>query len=306
MRRRSRTWRARRSTRRSGPGGRATSTGATDRFPLRARNAGRTPAPVRRTRRPRRRERAAGAGRRRHVPRRARRGRARSGARGLSGRRASTSSSSTATSMSDGRQSSWGPNPRSAGQRRTSRLDQALADGEPGTHLARPATRSRSSSATSTRRSSDAPIRGSIRAAMLENITGGTSTGRSWPRRTPAGRRRSSANRTSTGCGTPLHLDAAGRARPGRGLARPQRHPASAGRRAQRARVRRDPLPRPRHGSHRRARPGAHWRCATFETAAASRTFRTCRPRRSSRARTGGAPTAMFVPRTRSSRRGRR
>ena len=111
--------RAPRSTRRSGPAGRATSTGATELRGLGKRDAGRAPAPVRRARRARRGERPAGPGRRRHLPRRARRDRARDRSRGVSRRREDMSSLLYSISTCAGRRSSSGPRRSSAGRRRT-------------------------------------------------------------------------------------------------------------------------------------------------------------------------------------------
>ena len=118
------------------------------------------------------------------------------------------------------------------------------------------------------------------------------STGRSSPRRTRAGRRRSSASPTSSACGTPsasaIRLDEPDPVAAWRGA-----HGALEGEAAalNERRIRRDPVPGPGtdltiglspglplDGARRsRPRPG-------------SSTSRTCRPRRSSRLRTGAAP----------------
>ena len=148
---------------------------------------------------------------------------------------------------------------------------------------------------TSTPRSSDEPSRRSSASPSSRASRAGTSTGRSSPRPTRAGRRRSSGAGRRAALGrrrdAPHGSTSPILSRPG---VRTREAPV-AGRRPQRARLRRHSVPRSRHRPDDRADPRARWKCATFETAAGSRTFRTCRPRRSSRARTGGAPRARSL-----------
>ena len=128
------------------------------------------------------------------------------------------------------------------------------------------------------------------------------STGRSSATRTRAGRRRSSASPTSSGSGpTSSARSASTSPTPSPpGTSTSQRLDERC-RPAERAPLRRGPLPRPRNRPDGRAqREVALDAPATRRRRSAAATCRTCRPRRSSRRRTGAARRAPSARRCRS------
>ena len=116
-----------------------------------------------------------------------------------------------------------------------------------------------------------------------------------------AGPRPSSARPSlDAAVGRRRHGGAARRARPERGLGGAHRRPRAPRRRADRAPVRRDPVPRPGHRPDVGLLPGVALEVGhRDDRATASAASSTCRPRRSSRRPTGGAPRASSAPRGR-------
>ena len=268
------TSRAPRSTRRSGRGARATSTGATDRLPADAsvtlRDTRRAPPALRGARGARRRERAARPGRRRHLPRRARRDRARRSCARPTARARSTSSSCTATSTCAARRSSSGPRRSSAGRLRTCSTGSGAGDEE------QPALISLTGNP-------DPDLLADLDPALVGRVRAeGAPRCHTREHQRPArelddrrraerraGRRRSSGSPTSSGCGTPSR----------RATRLDEPDPVAAWRaHARRSQARADAL-NARGFDALRFRgpgtdltvgliPGARWLCATLETAA--------------------------------------